>query len=136
MAVSILVVEDDATLARSLIRNLVARGYAARGATTVAAAAAALGECLPALVLLDIDLPDGSGWEVLRELRAARRAHVAVIVMSALRPNMRLVDELGCAGVLEKPFPIASLLRLVARYSGSSEEPAPPDTTLEGYDHA
>jgi two-component system KDP operon response regulator KdpE len=110
----ILVVEDDPALVRAITRNLSARGYAARSATTVAEAMVALHDARPALLLLDIDLPDGSGWEVLRALRAAGHSDVPVVVMSALRPNPRLCDELRADGVLEKPFPMEVLLRQVA----------------------
>lgn len=118
MAGSILVVEDDPTLAHAIARNLSARGYTARSATTVAEAMAAVREEAPALALLDIDLPDGSGWEVLRSLRAHGHTAVPTIVMSALRPNARLCVELHAEGVLEKPFPMESLLRKVAQYAG------------------
>jgi two-component system KDP operon response regulator KdpE len=111
----VLIVEDDATLAHALARNLTARGYAIRAAGTVEEALNALHERTPALVLLDIDLPDGSGWEVLRALRTGGHHDVGVIVISALPPNMRLLDELGCVAGLEKPFPMDSLLRLVAQ---------------------
>ena len=121
MAGSILVVEDDPTLAHAIARNLSARGYIARSATTVAEAKAAAREDAPALVLLDIDLPDGSGWEVLRSLRADGHTTVTTIVMSALRPNARLCAELHAASVLEKPFPMESLLRKVAQYAGIAD---------------
>jgi DNA-binding response OmpR family regulator len=74
--------------------------------------------------LLDIDLPDGSGWEVLRGLRTAGHSDVPVIVMSALRPNPRLCKDLRPTGVLEKPFPMEALLRQVATLLGRSAAPA------------
>jgi two-component system KDP operon response regulator KdpE len=114
MAGPILIVEDDPTLMRSIARNLEARAYVILRASSVADADRAMAQVVPALVLLDIDLPDGSGWEVLRTLRAAGHADVPAIIMSALRPNHRLVEELGATGVLEKPFPMESLVRLVA----------------------
>jgi two-component system KDP operon response regulator KdpE len=110
---AVLIVEDDPTLARAVARNLDARGYVTRGAGTVAEALRALEDETPTLVLLDIDLPDGSGWEVLRALRSGAGYRTPVIVMSAFRPNARLIGELSCVGVLEKPFPMPSLVRLV-----------------------
>jgi len=114
----VLIVEDDAVLAHAVGRNLTARGYDARIVGTVAEALDALEKDTPSLVVLDIDLPDGSGWEVLHTLRAGGRHAVPAIVMSALRPNVRLVTELGCVGILEKPFPIDSLLRMIKHYIG------------------
>lgn len=116
MAGSILVVEDDGALARTMTRNLHARGYTARAASTVAEAAALAAEERPTLILLDIDLPDGSGWDILRTLSVSG-SPVAAIAMSALRPNERLCREFAVVGSLEKPFPMEALLRLVARYA-------------------
>jgi DNA-binding response OmpR family regulator len=109
----VLIVEDDPALVHAIIRNLSVRGYATESAMTVADAVAAVDSSCPAVLLLDIDLPDGSGWEVVRALRANGCGDTPVIVISALRPNARLAKELRCAAVLEKPFPMDSLLRLV-----------------------
>jgi two-component system KDP operon response regulator KdpE len=130
MGGSILVVEDDPTLARSIARNLMARGYVTHSAVTVAEANAAVALDRPDLLVLDIDLPDGSGWDVLRQLRADGRRDVAAIVMSALRPNQRLADELHATAVLEKPFPMESLLRVVERCCGPHGD---PDADEEAY---
>ena len=132
MAGSILVIEDDPTLSRSICRNLTARGYRAEAAMTVAEATAAINHELPSLLVVDIDLPDGSGWEVLRGLRQNGHAETRAIVMSALRPNQRLANELGVIGVLEKPFPIQSLLRLIA---GHLNPAAPARSEDNGEEH-
>jgi len=117
---TVLVVEDDATLTHAIVRNLEARGFAATSVATVADALDSVRAGSPALVILDIDLPDGSGWDVLRDLRSRDDTHVPVIVISALRPNQRLADDLRCFGVLEKPFPMASLMRLVESQLGGT----------------
>jgi two-component system KDP operon response regulator KdpE len=133
----VLIVEDDASLAHAVARNLTARGYVVRSTGTVEEALAALQERTPAFVLLDIDLPDGSGWDVLRTLRASGHHEVGVIVMSALRPNARLSEELGCVAHLEKPFPMESLLRLVAHECRRADVPAldvPDPDSLTGAD--
>ncbi len=127
---SILVVEDDAALARTMTRNLRARGYTARAASTVAQATALAGQERPTLILLDIDLPDGSGWDVLRVLHASGDP-IATIAMSALRPNERLCREFAVVGSLEKPFPMEALLRLVARYAGGARSDSAIHSTNE-----
>ena len=131
-AETILVVEDDPTLLRAITRNLSARGYMACGAMTVAEALAALQHERLAIAVLDIDLPDGSGWEVLRALREGAHAQVPTIVMSALRPNPRLCAELRTVGVLEKPFPMESLLRLIAACAGCLKTPSQPEDGQAG----
>jgi len=125
MARPVLVVEDDATLTRAIVRNLAARGYTVASVETVAGALECLRGITPALLILDIDLPDGSGWDVLRALRRGEGKDVPVIVISALRPNPKLVSDLGCFGVLEKPFPMASLMRLVQSELGEATRPRP-----------
>lgn len=119
----VLVVEDDAALVHAVERNLAVRGYVTQSAATVEDAIAALGEECPSLLLLDIELPDGSGWEVLRALREGTCANVPVIVISAMRPNTRLAQQLRCVAVLEKPFPIESLMRLIGEQLDGRRNP-------------
>lgn len=108
----VLVVEDDATLARAITRNLTVRGYDAPVASTVGEAIGSIRERCPDLLVLDIDLPDGSGWDVARELRT-RSGEAPIVVISALRANHSLLRELSCVGSLEKPFPMDALVRAV-----------------------
>ena len=124
MTGNVLIVEDDPALVHAISRNLSVRGYATESAMTLADALQAVNASCPALLLLDIDLPDGSGWDVLRALRAAGCEDTRVIVISALRPNARLAKELQCEAVLEKPFPMESLLRLVSERLGEGR-PSP-----------
>ena len=53
---------------------------------------------------------------------------VPIIVVSALRPNERLVRELACMGFLEKPFPMEALTRKV---EGLLRDRAVPDEETE-----
>src|SRR5579884_2323695 len=109
---AVLVVEDDSTLVRAITRNLEARGYQTAAVAGVEDAVEILHRGVPSLLLVDIDLPDGSGWDVVRWLRT-QGFTTPVIVISALRPNERLIRELGCRSFLEKPFPIEALVRQV-----------------------
>jgi DNA-binding response OmpR family regulator len=109
----ILLVEDEATLRSIIVRNLTARGCEVREAATAAEAIAELERALPELLLLDINLPDRSGWDVLRELRE-RRLEVPTAVVSAVRVSHERLEEFGPLGYLPKPFPLEALLRLVA----------------------
>jgi len=51
-----------------------------------------------------------------------------VIVTSALPPNPRLCHEFHAAGILEKPFPMEALLRLVAQAMGRLAAPRPVES--------
>ena len=79
----VLVVEDEALLRGIIVRNLVSRGHAVREVASGAAALEALMTEIPDLLLLDINLPDCSGWDVLRGL-AARGIAVAADAAEAL----------------------------------------------------
>jgi CheY-like chemotaxis protein len=114
----VLIVEDDPVLRRVLARNLVAHGLAVRVVLTGADAAAELGGGWPDLMLLDVNLPDRSGWQVMREMRR-RGVVVPTIVISEVRVARIRIDELGPMAVLPKPFPLDELFRLV---NGSADD--------------
>jgi DNA-binding response OmpR family regulator len=109
---SILLVEDEPRLRRTLARSLQARDFRIDEATTAAAAVSAVLNGAHDVVLLDVNLPDATGWDVLRELGAARRC-VPVIVLSAAPPSRARVREFQPFGVLYKPFPIDALMNLI-----------------------
>ena len=69
------------------------------------------------LLCLDINLPDATGWDVLRQLRAAGK-NVPAVVFSAIPPSASRVREFRPLGVLHKPFPMDALLRLVRQEIG------------------
>jgi DNA-binding response OmpR family regulator len=85
----------------------------ARDAVDVATAAQ------PDLLLLDINLPDQTGWDVLRELRR-RGTEVPTIILSAVRVSHNRLDEFHPIAYLPKPFPIDALLRLVFQPEGAA----------------
>ena len=116
---TILVVEDDATFRQVLTRNLEARGHAVLGAETATEALRQLSDFRPDLMLLDINLPDRSGWDVLRELRE-HGMQVPTVIVSAVRVSPARLEEFRPVAYLPKPFPLDALLRLV----DSEEEPA------------
>lgn len=108
----ILVVEDETRLRQIIVRNLMARGYAVREATTADDAVRAVLDEQPDLMLLDINLPDRSGWDVLRELRD-RDIAVPTTVVSAVQIVPSRLAEFQPVAYLTKPFPLEALLRLV-----------------------
>ena len=115
---TILLVEDDEPLAAMLARHL-----AAHDLPTRIAASAEEGERLlagglrPALVLLDINLPGGSGWSILRSPAYVEAGSPRVVVVSATRiPSSRL-REYGVAGYLPKPFAMDTLIETARRYT-------------------
>jgi DNA-binding response OmpR family regulator len=108
----VLLVEDQPMLRNVIARNLSARGLDVGEAGTAAQAVEAACATKPDLLLLDINLPDRTGWDVLRELRQ-RGNEVPVIVVSAVRVSESRLDEFHPLAYLPKPFPIEALLRLI-----------------------
>src|SRR5262245_3490147 len=82
MPSDVLLVEDDATIGRSLEQALGGAGYTVTLATTGAAARRAFLHGIPDLVLLDLGLPDIDGVDLCRELRATAPA-ASIIVLTA-----------------------------------------------------
>ena len=120
---AILLVEDELRLRRTLVRSLEGRGYRVVEAATAAEAVTSALTTPFAVMLLDVNLPDATGWDVLRQLRAVG-CDVPVVVLSAVPPNPTRVREFRPVGVLYKPFPIDALLRLirVACHASSLQE--------------
>ena len=110
---TILVVEDDERIRQILVRNLVRRAYQVESATSAEEAIAHLRRTHPSLMILDINLPDGTGWDVLRQLTPQERAAVPAIVLSAVRPTLKRLQEFHPYAFLQKPFPIEALLNLI-----------------------
>ena len=120
---NILVVEDERSLERIFTLNLARRGHSIAEADSVASAVELIQAMNPPfdLVLLDINLPDQSGWELLRawHLRQRLAAHPTpfpkVIIVTAVKPMQDRLTEFCPDAILLKPFPIDVLLRLIER---------------------
>ncbi len=113
-AMKILLVEDDAPLGRSLSQVLTDQGHAAMWLREVAAARRHLAADRFDLLLLDIVLPDGSGLDLLAELRA-RGLALAIMMLTARDAVTDRVAGLdgGADDYLAKPFAIDELLSRV-----------------------
>lgn len=114
----ILLVEDDAPLRRIITMNLARRGYGVAEAESVETADEALHVAREPFdaILLDVNLPDQTGWDILRHLRDEHAEHrPAIILITAVRPVQHRVDEFQPDAILVKPFPIAALLQLLER---------------------
>ena len=116
----ILLVEDSAATAALLSAHLVAAGHGVRLADTAAAAAAALAQALPQVLLLDLNLPDRPGMSLLAALAAQAaqtgqpRPAVIVITGQGGVPEAVEAMRLGAFDFLTKPVEPARLLYAVA----------------------
>ena len=111
----LLLLEDDPAIAEAVRFALAREGFDVQHCAWLHEARAQLQRELPELLILDVGLPDGSGLDLCRELRAdARTRHLPVIMLSARSEEMDRVLglELGADDYLGKPF---SPRELVAR---------------------
>ena len=124
----ILLVEDDAAILDLLRRNLQARGHDVSLAVDARSALAYLQASSFDLIILDINLPDLTGWEVLRAALQhgwlyhqeieGEAERLPVVVLSAVRVSPHRLAEFRPLAYLPKPFPMEALLRLAARAEG------------------
>jgi len=120
--IRVLVVDDEAPIRRTLQIGLQAQGYDVLIAADGRTALQACREDAPDVVLLDLGLPDRSGFDVLRELRAS--SEVPVVVVSARHGSTDKVEalDLGADDYVTKPFGLEELmarLRAIVRRAGS-----------------
>ena len=122
----ILVVEDDRLLNDTLCYNLTAAGYTVDAALSARAAGAFLEKRDYDLIVLDVNLPDGSGFDLCREIRECR-PDTAVIFLTAndMESDMLRGYELGADDYVTKPFhmsvfqkKLAALLNRIVRQTG------------------
>ena len=136
MSARILVVEDEAAMARGLRDLLTVKGYDVVMAETGPEALVKAVAAAPDLVLLDVMLPDLDGFEVIRRLRSlprggGRPGPVPVLFLTARDATADKINGLRLGGddYVTKPFDLEELLariRAILRRTGA----APDDSTL------
>lgn len=121
-----LVVDDSPELLDLVRRALERDGHRVRTAATVAGAHAELRVATPDVLVLDVELPDGSGVELCRALRGADvRAPILILTAHGEVPQRVAGLDAGADDFLAKPFAVAELrarVRALAR-RGPIERP-------------
>ncbi len=111
---SILIVEDDVFLRQAFRMMLEDSDYVVREAGSCADTIVSVNEAKPDLILLDLGLPDCSGLDVARELKA--NPATADIIIVALTGSVGASEklacmEVGCKAYFAKPISPKELLR-------------------------
>lgn len=114
-APAVLVIEDDPVVRQFVELVLGQAGYSVSSVATGELGVKALQNTRWDLVLLDIQMPDMTGLEVLRLLRQYQRVKVAVMMMTAKgdEATVRQAMATGADGYLVKPFSPQDLLKWV-----------------------
>jgi two-component system, OmpR family, response regulator RegX3 len=133
MGRTILLVEDESSITEPLGEALRREGFDMHVAGTAAGALESAGRMKPDLILLDVGLPDGSGFDVCREIR--RDSQVPIIMLTARGEEAdRIVGlELGADDYVVKPFSareVVARVRAVLRRTSTTPSPA-ADGALE-----
>jgi len=130
----ILIVEDEPEMARGLKDILEFEGYAAATAANGREALASIRREVPDCIILDVMLPDISGWQVCEEIRR-RNINTPILMLTARAEDYDKIRGLkvGADDYLTKPFSVGELLaRLMALLRRSLQYAQVPDTVQVG----
>ena len=118
MPPTLLLVDDEREATEALQMLLELRGVSARIAASGREAVAAVQQAVPDLVLLDLHLPDATGWDVLQQLRRLAPAlRVVIVTGSSVEQDLeRLALEAGALGVLAKPLRVDHLIAAIQHF--------------------
>ena len=115
---SILIIEDDQKIAMALMVRLKANGYKASVAPDAFAGVSQARAIKPDLILLDISMPGGNGFQLAETFLRMPETNGTPIIFITASKNPELLQkvmELGAIGLFEKPFDIEKLLSSIER---------------------
>jgi DNA-binding response OmpR family regulator len=115
---TILLVDDEPEVRESLGRVLALEQYEVTGVASKAEAMSRLANAAYDGILLDVNLPDGSGWDLYRKMRQ-EQSDLPIVVISA-RPQDENADALDALGVwMPKPLDLTELLMKLGKMVSS-----------------
>ena len=110
----ILIVEDDSFLNKMLAYNLTADGYEVTSALNARTAAVGLANAVFSLVLLDINLPDGNGYDLCRLIKPEHPDTIVIFLTANDQESDQIRGyEVGAVDYITKPFVIGALQRKI-----------------------
>ena len=131
----VLVVEDEPQMRRFIRASLNSHGYRVIEAERAGEVVALMTSHNPALVLLDLGLPDGDGIDVTTQLREWSRVPIIVISARGREEDKVAALDAGADDYLTKPFGVNELLarmRVALRHAERGEMLAPPQMLVFG----
>ncbi len=123
--ITVLVVEDESNVRKLVVVNLISRGYSVLQAANVQQALEHLNTATPDLMILDIKLPEMTGWDLLSQLAAdpnmSGKFPVLVMTASITEAQVDRDRYSNVVDVLIKPF---STIRLMSAIERALHQPA------------
>ncbi len=130
--ITVLIVEDEASIADSIIYALESEGFKTSHALTASDGLKLCKEVSPGFIILDIGLPDGNGFDLCREIRKFSSAPLLFLTARTGEIDRILGLELGGDDYLAKPFSprelvarVKAILRRLDRTVAPSESKLP-----------
>lgn len=124
---TILIVEDDSSLTTGLCRALTSDTHQAAGCRSLSEARKLLQNHSYALVILDVNLPDGSGFDFLQEIKQNFSVPVILLTANDMETDIVTGLELGADDYITKPFSLAVLrarVNTILRRGSFEKQPA------------
>lgn len=128
VSIKILLVEDESSIADALTFSLGKEGYTTKTAATARQAIREVEAFAPALVILDIGLPDASGFDVCKAIRKVSNLPLLFLTARSEEVDKVMGLELGADDYMSKPFSTRELIarvRALLRRSAATVSAAP-----------
>ncbi len=136
MATTILLVEDEAAIAETVIYALRSEGYAVEHRMLIRDALAALRERSFDVVVVDVGLPDGSGLDLCRELRGFSAVPVIFLTARGDETDRVVGLEIGADDYVVKPFSpreLVARVRVCLRRTAAARPVQVPDPEVQAW---
>jgi len=116
-----LVVDDDTDTREMHSRMVAGEGYSVAAAESLGAARASIARRMPDVVLVDLELPDGEGIALVREIERSSTTDVIVVTGHATLDTAIAALRLGASDYLTKPINVERLVQLLHRRPRAAE---------------
>ena len=118
----ILTIDDQQLILLSVEKRLTELGYEVKTANSGKAGIAAIDTFDPDMVIVDINMPDLSGIEVIQYIRIVRKLHIPILVMSGNTNEKTILESynLGIDDYMKKPVSLDEMVARINRILGNN----------------